>query len=146
MKSQRQVTGDKGQEINKRNSCPVNPLNPVNPVEKKMSDTTEIVTRFSQMERISAFRRLNAAVHTGERGGGLPFRRVNTAVQTGGRSRSDGWTANGEFHRLQTCGTGVSVGIYWIRESGAKKFGAGMFTEGIIVTRISRNLTTDEHR
>jgi hypothetical protein len=45
MKSQRQVTRDKGQEINKRNSYPVNPLNPVDPVEKKMSDTTEIVTR-----------------------------------------------------------------------------------------------------
>jgi len=36
-------------EIEKENSCPVNPLNPFHPVKKKMSDTTEIVTLFSQM-------------------------------------------------------------------------------------------------
>jgi hypothetical protein len=37
-----------GNDINKENSYPVNPLNPVHPVKKKMSDTTEIVTRFSK--------------------------------------------------------------------------------------------------
>jgi hypothetical protein len=51
------------------------------------------VTRFPEMGRNSAFRRLNAAVHTGGRGGVLPFRRLNAAVHTVGRSRSDGWSA-----------------------------------------------------
>jgi hypothetical protein len=91
------------------------------PVEKKMPDTTEIVTRFSRIGRISAFRRVNAAVHTGERGGVLPFTRLNAAVQTGGRSRSDGCTANGEFHGLQTRDTGITAWILLVSGIGREK-------------------------
>jgi hypothetical protein len=80
---------NKKHENNKGISYPVNPLDPVDPVEKKMSDTTEIVTRFSKIGRNSAFRRVNAAVQTGERsrsdGWSQPFRRVVAAVQTGVR-------------------------------------------------------------
>jgi hypothetical protein len=71
-----------------------------------------IVTRFPERGRNSAFTRLNAAVQTGERGDGLPFTRLNAAVQTGGRSRSHGWSANVEFHSLQTCDTGASMGFF----------------------------------
>jgi hypothetical protein len=77
MKNSKPETRKKKHENKKDISCPVNPLDPVHPVEKKMSNTTEIVTRISQMGRISAFRRLNAAVHTGGRGRAFAFRRVN---------------------------------------------------------------------
>jgi hypothetical protein len=65
---------NKKHEIEKENSYPVNP---VHPVKKKMSDTTEIVTRLFGWNVT------------------FPFRRVNAAVQTGGRSRSDGWSRKG---------------------------------------------------
>jgi hypothetical protein len=93
MKNSKPETMKKKHENKKDISCPVNPLDPVDPVKKKMPDTTEIVTRFSQMGRISAFRRVNAAVQTGERsrsdGWSQPFRRVNAAVHTGGRGWAD---------------------------------------------------------
>jgi hypothetical protein len=94
MRNKKPETRNKKHEIKKDNSYPVNP---VHPVKKKMSDTTEIVTRFSEMGQNSAFRRVNAAVHTGERsrsdGWSQPFARVVAE----GLPRSHGCTANRLF-------------------------------------------------
>jgi hypothetical protein len=80
---------NKKHEIEKENYYPVNPLDPVDPVEKKMPDTTEIVTRLFGWNVTFPFRRVNAAVQTGERsrsdGWSQPFRRVVAAVHTGVR-------------------------------------------------------------
>jgi hypothetical protein len=129
MKNSKPETRKKKHENKKDISYPVNPLDPVHPVKKKMSNTTEIVTRISQMRRISAFTRLNAAVQTGGRsrsdGWSQPFRRVVVAVQTGERSRSHGCTALRRF-AVAVLANGVKI---MVKYSGGlfKKFFRAFF-------------------